>query len=120
MTEQWLPVVGYEGLYEVSNLGRVQSLPRTTTSGRIMKLDKDSNGYPRVMLSKNNVQRRFRVHKLVTRAFLGECPVGKEVCHVQDVKSNVCLSNLYYGTRKENVEDMKRHGTFHGYGKVYL
>ena len=64
-----LPVVGYEGLYEVDSLGNVYSVKRTTTKGGKLK-PQLSKGYCRVALSKNGVAKRYFVHRLVAKAFI--------------------------------------------------
>lgn len=113
MPEEWRPVVDYEGLYLVSDLGRVRSLPRATTSGRILKQRADDVGRLEVKLSKNGAEKTRRVHQLVAEAFLGPCPPGQEVRHLDDDPSNNCLTNLAYGTSKQNKADMLRnHGHY--------
>lgn len=109
-TELWRPVVGWEGLYEVSDQGRVRSLPRTTTKGRVLKL-RLAEGYPAVSLSKEAVVRTRKVHKLVIEAFIGPCPEGLEVRHLNGVSTDARLLNLRYGTRSENARDRVLHGT---------
>lgn len=112
--ESWRPVVGMEGLYEVSDAGRVRSLPRQTASGvhggGIRKLSLDTNGYLTVKLSRDGKPTNYRVHKLVTAAFLGPCPEGQEVRHWDGDHANAALTNLLYGTRAENMADQRRHG----------
>lgn len=115
--ELWLPVVGYEGLYEVSSFGRVLSVERTINRAghayrvreRILKAGPNKFGYPQVTLSKDgNTQPGQLVHWLVMQAFTGPVPEGKEVLHWDDNPSNNHLSNLRYGTRQENVDDKVR------------
>lgn len=120
--ERWLPVVGWEDLYEVSDLGRVRSLPRVVErrgkyeahvriSGRILKPSYDG---PRatVGLCRDGKSQTFSVHRLVTRAFLGPCPEGMEVCHGPAGRLDNSLTNLSYGTHLKNCgEDMRRDGT---------
>ena len=68
--EIWKPIKGYEGLYEVSNMGQVRSLARHTTKGKILKQYVNKiNGYCYVSLSKNNKACSKRVHCLVMKAF---------------------------------------------------
>lgn len=93
--EEWLPVVGFEGKYEVSNLGRIRSL----RSGRLLHIGSPSRGYPRIMLG----QKATRVHRVVAAAFLGPCPPGKEVNHKNGIKNDPRLDNLEYVTRSENI-----------------
>jgi hypothetical protein len=116
--EQWLPVVGYEGLYEVSDRGRVRSLDRNVTTragvrrykGRILRMT-PVNGYPAVALSLVGKQDTRPVHLLLMEAFAGPCPEGQEVRHLNDVKTDCRWpENLAYGTRKENFKDRLRNG----------
>jgi len=72
MTEQWMPIAGYEGFYEISTLGRVRSLPRVDSIGRArtgrMKatpIDRTSTGYRFVRLSKNGIAKKLVVHVLL-------------------------------------------------------
>lgn len=108
--ERWLPVVDYEGLYEISDWGRVNSLPRNTTRGGILKQATDKRGAKRVNLTKYGVQEVRLVHHLVLEAFVGPCPDGFEGCHWDGVPSNNYLSNLRWDTRESNMADMVRHG----------
>ena len=112
--EIWLPVVGYEGLYEVSNFGRIKSLPRNTTRGGIMKLSTDKRGVKVVNLTKDGKQRVRLVHQLVLEAFVGPRPegiAGEDTRHLDGNPSNNHLSNLKWGSTLENVHDMIDHGT---------
>lgn len=102
----WKPVVGFEGLYEVSDTGEVKSLPRPRTQGIILSKFED-NGRWRVVLYKNGVRHRTYVYKLVAAAFL----VGDGmVCHKDDNPLNDELSNLYYGTKASNTADAIANG----------
>lgn len=133
MSEEWRPVVGYEGLYEVSNLGRVRSLERYVIRhgglasgrplkihGRIRKLiEQPPWGYPVVSLSKDGVPTKDYVHRLVLGAFVGPCPEGEEVRHLDGNQRNPKLTNLAYGTSSENRLDTIRHGTDHNSRKTH-
>jgi len=101
--ETWRPIPGFEGRYEVSDLGRVW----THVSNRLMKPSLDSSGRPAVCIA----HRALRVHRLVAAAFLGPCPEGQEVRHLNGDRTDNRLSNLAYGTHQENVADAFRHGT---------
>lgn len=123
--EEWRPVVGFEGLYEVSNLGRVRSLDRVVTScgsqkgpylrrlkGRIIKPLVGTDRYLYVNLhAENDVYRRPAIHVLVARAFIGERPDGKVVCHNDGRRTNCEAANLRYDTTEENAVDTHAHGT---------
>lgn len=119
---KWSPVPGYEGIYEVSDTGLVRSLDRTICnvngvkrfiSGKLTTLNTDDNGRITVHLWKNNKSKTFRTYELVLLAFIGDKPIGHQVCHIDGNKLNNCLSNLKYGTPKENIHDKKSHGTFY-------
>lgn len=107
--EAWKPVVGHPG-YEVSDLGRVRSIDRQTLvvrKGKLLRPGRASHGYPTVALGRQS----RTVHSLVAEAFIGPRPEGQEVRHLDGDRSNASLSNLRYGTPKENGADRVRHGT---------
>lgn len=108
-TEHWLPVPGYEGLYEVSDLGRVHSTPRPRTRGGILSNGTNGHYYPHVSLWSDGRRLSRDVHALVLEAFIGPCPPGCEVRHLDGDKANCALANLAYGTRGENNLDRIRH-----------
>jgi hypothetical protein len=104
--EEWRPVVGYEGYYEVSSEGRVKRIA-PDTMGRKMMVGRILShaivaGYPRVGLCVKARSRCILVHQLVAAAFIGPCPPGKEVNHRDGVKTHNSFSNLEYVTRAEN------------------
>ena len=118
-TEAWRPVVGWEGLYEVSDLGRVRSLDRSftrtngweyTRKGQILSPGRIKSGHLTVRLCNRMDARSHAVHRLVMAAFVGRCPDGHEVCHRDGNHKNNTLPNLYYGTRSDNMHDQVRHG----------
>ena len=114
--EEWRDIAGYEGLYQVSNMGRVKSLERTVTrkNGRklsvkewILKPETIHNGYLRVALEDSGKRKRFLIHRLVCEAFL-ENPKNKpEVNHINEDKSDNRACNLEWVTKEENIN----HGT---------
>lgn len=109
--EIWLPIAGYEGLYEISALGRIRSLARRTTRGGILKASPGWAGYLKVSLSKPGVIRSYHVHRLVAATFLGPCPEGQQVRHLDGDPLNNTLTNLRYGTVSDNALDRVLHGT---------
>ena len=109
--ERWLPVPGYEGLYEVSDWAHVKSLPRNTTRGGIMKQSTGQHGVQVVNLTRNGKQRVRLVHHLVLEAFVGPCPEGRECCHGDGNPANNRLGNLRWDTHEANMQDAARHGT---------
>jgi hypothetical protein len=114
--EEWRPVPGYEGLYEVSDHGNVRSLPRMTRTGvhggQVLKPQPDGHGYWHLQLSRDNQQKTFKVYALVAAAFIGPRPPGYDVRHGPAGKGDDSLANLCYGTRAQNEQDKKRDGTF--------
>lgn len=116
MTEHWKPVVGYEGLYEVSDMGRVRSLDMVDSlhrkhKGRILKQIKfNGTGHVIVNLHKDSRQKACLVHRLVLGAFIGPCPPDMECCHWNDMAADNRLENLRWGTREDNMRDMVRNG----------
>lgn len=119
MKERWKPVVGYEGVYEVSDRGRVRSLDRALTDGRWHRgrLLKQStygrNGPPyyRVGLSHDTRLYSVTAHTLMLTAFRGPRPKGMEARHLDGNPKNNHLANLRWGTGLENSQDQRRHGT---------
>lgn len=126
--EKWKPIKGFEGLYEVSNLGRVKSLAREAMGragstrhlpARILKPSPIPGGYLAVNLRKNGKGHPMRVHRLVAEAFLGKprkvTEVGwtqtQLVAHNDGDPSNNTVSNLRYATVRENAQDRIMHGT---------
>ena len=115
MYEEWRSVLGYEGLYEVSSLGRVKSLERSEDSGkghlrirRSRVLSTKGAPYPACSLYKNSVETRRTVHSLVAEAFLPNPDNLPSVLHWDDNPQNSRLDNLRWGTAEDNSEDRLR------------
>lgn len=103
MNEIWKPVVWYEGLYEVSNLGRVKSLNyRHTGNPGLLKIWKDRKGYGRVLLCKDGVITQFQVHRLVAEAFIPNPENLSVVNHKDENPLNNCVDNLEWCTYRYN------------------
>jgi len=115
--EEWRAVVGYDGMYEVSNYGRVKSLDRTITDSRGMvrrlkgrtMVGGTTLGYPTVNIREGNNK---MVHRLVAESFIGPRPIREGVKyvvdHIDEVKTNNHVSNLRYVTFRENVTRSKK------------
>lgn len=114
--EEWRPVVGWEGLYEVSDRGRVRSLTRKdahgkTRVGRILSLNRGRDGRLIAHLYRGDGTRSARkAHALVLEAFVGPRPDGHEALHWDDDCANNAVSNLRWGTASENRYDLVRNG----------
>ncbi len=112
-TEEWRSVPGRDGLYEVSNLGRVRSyLKRGNAINKRRDTPKLINpspakGYPEVTLQGGT---KYRVHQLVLEAFDGPCPSGLEGCHGDGDRTNNRKSNLRWDSHQANAADQVRHG----------
>lgn len=103
MIEEWKDIKGYEGLYQVSNLGRVFGIKRQ----RFLNIVYDRNGYSKVKLTKNGIGKLLSVHRIVAINFIDNEYNKEEVNHIDEDKTNNMVSNLEWCTRKENVN----HGT---------
>lgn len=121
--EQWKPIPGYEGLYEVSDLGRVRSFDRLVTrrnnggavssqlhKGRMLAQTKDRKGYLYVTLQTQSGRKRWYVAQLVLHVFVGASN-GLLALHSNGLQTDNKLSNLRYGTHKDNSADAQLHGT---------
>ena len=120
--ETWKPVVGFEGLYEVSDLGRVRSLDRIIRQwnrhawierrypGVVLKPRPRNKFYAAYILYNGNIKRTVNGHVLVAESFVGPRPRGLEVCHDNGVHDDNRLCNLRYDTHKSNSGDTTKHG----------
>jgi hypothetical protein len=114
--KRWKQVVGFEGLYEVSDSGNVRSIDRICSDGHLyrgknLKARKTVKGYLRVSISRNCKTKLFSVHALVLEAFVGPRPIGYESCHRDGNRANNVLGNLRWGTKLDNANDKRLHGT---------
>jgi hypothetical protein len=132
--EVWKDLPGQEGRYQVSNTGSVRSLPhhvrlvakgKETTRlspGRVLKPGTQQSGHLSVAIGKGNSR---VVHQLVLEAFVGPCPDGCEVLHLNHNPADNRLENLRYGTRSENMKmdyaagTRKPHRNFNRWGHRY-
>ena len=100
--EFWKDIKGYEGLYQVSNVGQVKSLPRYGTKGRILKSTLTHDGYLRVCLCKKNKKKNFLVSRLVAEAFLSNEDELPEVDHLNGDRTDNRVCNLQWISSVEN------------------
>ena len=104
--EIWKDITGFEGLYQVSNLGRVKSLPRKNHPNEtIRKIATDKKGYSRVNLIKDGKNHTKKVHRLVAEAFIPNPENKPSVDHINCNKSDNRVSNLRWYTYSEQVND---------------
>lgn len=122
--EEWKPIEGYEGLYEVSNLGRVKSL--WYGKERMLKMGKDKLGYLRVFLCNNNKGKNFLIHRLVAKAFIPNPDNKPFIDHIDTNPSNNRIENLRWCTHKENCNNpltiekySKNNSNLGKYGKLH-
>lgn len=127
--EIWKDIQGYEGLYQVSNFGRVKSLDRYVNAklgskmmrkGVIMTLQTSHKGYNVVMLHKNCKGHQQQVHRLVAIAFIPN-PLNKpQVNHMDCNKKNNHISNLEWATQDENMHHASINGIFSNFNERRL
>lgn len=110
INEVWRDVIGYEGLYQVSDSGHVMSL----RTGRILKegVDKETNIRNIGLYNAQGVRKSYTIHQLVMRTFVGECPPDMEINHDDGDRSNNTLSNLEYCTHQYNIRHAIRTGLY--------
>lgn len=113
MKEIWKDIEGYEGIYQVSNLGRVRSLDRKVWNyikkGRILKSHSNGHGYQNVSLhNENKIEKHAYIHILVAKAFIPNPENKKEVNHKDFNKENNCADNLEWVTREENKKHYRK------------
>lgn len=128
--ERWLPVLGYEGLYEVSDHGRIKTCARIQVQKngtrypvkeRIRKLValEKRGGYYAITLSRAGSVELKYIHVMVLEAFAGPRPAGKVACHNDGVPTNNHISNLRWDSPTGNNFDKQRHGTDHQRNKTH-
>lgn len=117
--EQWKDIADYEGLYQVSSLGRVKSLKDNKGKKRekILKQYLSNGNYLFVGLRKNNKRKNYRIHKLVANAFISN-PLNKPcVNHIDGNKANNNINNLEWVTYSENMKHAFKSGLWSSWNK---
>ena len=129
MEEIWKDVKDYEGLYQISNLGRIKSLPKKTNNQYsnieiIMKQPLQGIGYYSIQLRKDKKFKTLMVHRLLSEVFIPNPENKKQVNHINGIKSDNRLENLEWVTSSENMKHAFRtglksnHGEFHPMHKL--
>lgn len=121
MVEIWVDITGYEGLYQISNLGRVKSLEKkaglSNRKEKILKQHLDKDGYVKVYLCKNSKVRFLSVHRLIAEAFIPNPNDLPQINHKDENKQNnkienlewcSCKYNINYGTRTIRSKETRR------------
>ena len=118
MKEIWKDIEGYEGLYQISSLGKVKSLPKITfnakgqykTKERILKYGKNQYGYFQISLWKDGKRKNKPIHKLIATMFIPNPKKYKIINHIDGNKQNNNIQNLEWCTQKHNVKEAYRLG----------
>jgi len=118
----WLPVVGYEGIYEVSDKGDIKSIARKIIIGngncsflpeKIMKQKSERNGYRRIKLCNNGNFKTLLVHRIVASSFLKNPEIKKTVNHKNGIRHDNRIENLEWTTNSENQIHSFKNGRVH-------
>jgi hypothetical protein len=123
--EQWKDIEGYEGFYQISDLGNIKSVSRFVNNKhntlsfikeKKMNPSIDRDGYYYLNLMKNGIRKRFTVHNLVSKTFLGKkTDESLVIDHINNIKNDNRVCNLQYISLRENVsKDRKNKNNFLG------
>ena len=132
MIEIWKDIKGYDGIYQISNFGRVRSVDRVVygrlsykngrlVKGKLLSLRKGKEGYVRVNLNKDGIKTTYDVHKLVADAFMDNPSNLPQINHKDENKTNNHVGNLEYcdsyyntnyGTRNARISNSLKHSTY--------
>lgn len=111
MKEIWKDIKDYEGMYQVSNLGRVRSLNyHHTKQVKLLSLCVNYKGYLKAHLCKNNKGKKASVHRLVAEAFIPNIENLPQVNHIDGNKLNNCVTNLEWCTQEHNIQHAYKNG----------
>lgn len=120
MTEIWKDIKGYEGLYIVSNMGRIKSLNYNHTGEeKIMKTRKRENGYYYLNLCKNNVRHSINVHRIVAETYIPNPENKPYIDHINTIRDDNRVENLRWVTPKENCNNPLTLGKIRKHKNIY-
>ena len=109
--EIWKDISGYEGLYQISNYGKIKSLSRfQSATERILKSEINKCGYVRIRLSYKNVSKKYQVHRIVALTFIPNPENKPCVNHINGIKSDNRAKNLEWCTNSENMKHAFKNG----------
>lgn len=124
--EEWRPIAGYEGYYEISNLGNIRGLPRKTgknrnVKGRLLRPYEPRNPkqYVRIDLSRENRKTTHELHRLLAFAFIPNPSGLREIDHIDRNHRNNSLENLRWVTRQENMLNRRFKSSASGMTGIY-
>jgi hypothetical protein len=114
LNEIWKDLIGFEGFYKISNLGRIKSIDRYVNSslknqksvlriGKILKLSLDRYGYLKVNIRKNNIKKNITIHRAVALTFIKNTKNLEQVNHIDGNKQNNYVENLEWITNDDNI-----------------
>ena len=119
MEEIWKDIRGYEGLYQISNLGRIKSLPKWRVKygyGEIiLKQSIGKKGYKVISLNKNKKRKQYKVHRLIAEAFIPNPENKPQINHIDGNKLNNDINNLEWCTQNENIQHAYNTGLYKNY-----
>lgn len=114
MQEIWKDIENYEGIYQVSNLGRVRSLNyRNTNKIKLLSVHTNTKGYLDAHLAKNGISHHCVIHRLVAKAFISNPNNLPQVNHIDGNKKNNCINNLEWCNNSQNMKHAYKMGMIH-------
>lgn len=131
MDEAWADIDGFEGMYQVSTIGRVRSLPRDVAmrrggreytmhhKGRVLRQVRSKDGYATVQIFKDSKPHTFKVHRLVATAFISNQDNLPEVNHIDGNKTNNTVENLEWCTKSHNMRHAYENGLISKENKTF-
>jgi hypothetical protein len=110
--EIWKDISGYEGLYQISNYGKVKSFKKEKNFGHLLSFSINHKGYYQIVLTKNKKPKNWLVHRLVALVFIPNPNNLPQVNHKDTNKTNNCVENLEWITNEDNIKHAWEHNLF--------